>query len=69
MATISILAITVRLSVDCRSDNATFGAVIFSCQEDPVHSWKAGPGEVMTVENKYTKLTYLMNWNENENEE
>lgn len=24
--------------------------------QDPVHSWKAGPGEVMTVENKQTKI-------------
>ena len=23
--------------------------------QDPVHFWKAGPGEVMTVENKQTK--------------
>ena len=23
-------------------------------RQDPVHSWKAGPGEVMTVENKQT---------------
>ena len=23
--------------------------------QDPVHSWKAGPGEVMTVENKQTQ--------------
>ena len=45
-----------------------FGAGTLTWQ-DPVHSWKAGPGEVMTVENKHTKLTYLINWNENENEE
>ena len=51
MATISILANTVRPSVDRRSDDTAFGVGTFSCQ-DPVHSWKAGPGEVMTVENK-----------------
>ena len=50
MMTISILANTVRPSVDRRSDNTAFGAGTFSWQ-DPVHSWKAGPGEVMTVEN------------------
>ena len=50
MATISILANTVRPSVNRRSDDTTFGAGTFSWQ-DPVHSWKAGPGEVMTVEN------------------
>ena len=47
MATISILANTVRPSVDHRSDDTAFGAETFSWQ-DPVHSWKAGPGEVMT---------------------
>ena len=46
MATISIRANTVQPSVDR-------GAGTFSWQ-DPVHSWKAGPGEVMTVENKQT---------------
>ena len=50
MATISILTNTVRPSVDRRSDDTAFGAGTFSWQ-DPVHSWKAGPGEVMTVEN------------------
>ena len=50
MATISILTNTVRPSVDHRSDDTAFGAGTFSWQ-DPVHSWKAGPGEVMTVEN------------------
>ena len=44
MATISILANTVRPSVDHTSDDTTFRAGTFSCQ-DPVHSWKAGPGE------------------------
>ena len=32
-----------------RLDDTTFGAGTFSWQ-DPVHYWKAGPGEVMTVE-------------------
>ena len=50
MVTISILANTVRPSVDRRSDDTAFGAGTFS-RQDPVHSWKAGPGEVMTVEN------------------
>ena len=49
MATISILANTVRPSVDRRSDDTAFGAGTFSWQ-DPVHSWKASPGEFMTVE-------------------
>ena len=48
MPTISILANTVIPSVDRRSDDTTFGAGTFSWK-DPVHSWKAGPGEVMTV--------------------
>ena len=52
MATISILANTVRPSVDLRSVDTAFGAGTFSWQ-DPVHSWKAGPGEVMTVENLF----------------
>ena len=50
MAIISILANTVRQSVDPSLDDTEFGAGTFSWQ-DPVHSWKAGPGEVMTVEN------------------
>ena len=50
MVTISILANTVRPSVDNRSDDTAFSAGTFS-RQDPVHSWKAGPGEVMTVEN------------------
>ena len=52
MATISILVYTVRPSVDRRLDDTVFGAGTFSW-EDPVHSWKAGPGEVMTVENLF----------------
>ena len=51
MATISILANTVKPSVDRRSNDTAFGVGTFSWQ-DPVHSWKAGPGECMTVENK-----------------
>ena len=51
MVTISILANTVRPSVDRRSDDTTFGARTFSWQ-DPVHFWKAGPGDVMTVKKK-----------------
>ena len=50
MVTTSILANTVRPSVDRRSDDTAFGAGTFSWQ-DPVHSWKAGPGEVMTAKN------------------
>ena len=50
MATISIWANTVRPSVVRRLDDTAFWAGTFSWQ-DPVHSWKTGPGEVMTVEN------------------
>ena len=57
MVTISILANTVRPSVDHRLDDAAFGAGTFSY---PVHSWKAGPGEVMTVE----KIIYLFDYPE-----
>ena len=35
---------------DC--DDTAFGAGTLTWQ-DPVHSWKAGPGEDMTVENLY----------------
>ena len=38
-------------------DDTAFGAGTFSWQ-DPVHSWKAGPGEVMTVE----KIIYLFDY-------
>ena len=44
----------VRPSVDRRLDDTAFGVRTFSWQ-DPVHSWKAGPGEVMTVENLFIK--------------
>ena len=53
MVTISILANTVRPSGDRRSDDTAFGVGTFSWH-DPVHSWKAGPGEVMTVENLFS---------------
>ena len=49
MVTIYILTNTVRLSVDHRLDDMAFLAGTFSWQ-DPVHSWKAGPGEVTTVD-------------------
>ena len=39
---------------------AAFGPTVFGVGtltwQDPVHSWKAGPGEVMTVENKQTVI-------------
>ena len=59
MATISILANTVRPSVDCRSDDTAFAVGTFSWQ-DPVHSWKAGPGEVMTVEKQTNKRLMVL---------
>ena len=53
MATISIRANTVRPSVDQRSNDTAFlRAEAFSWQ-DPVPSWKAGPGEGLTVENSF----------------
>ena len=54
MATISIQANTVRPSVDRRPDDAAFGVGTFSW-EDPVNSWKAGPGlnGIMTEENLF----------------
>ena len=55
MATISILANTVRPSVNRRSDDTAFGVGTFLWQ-DPVHSWKAGPGEAMNVENLFIYL-------------
>ena len=51
MATISILVNTVRLYVNRRSDDTAFGAGTISWQ-DPVHSWKASPGEAMAVGEK-----------------
>ena len=51
MVNVFILDNTVRPSGDRRSDDNAFGTGTFSWQ-DPVHSWKAGPGECMTVENK-----------------
>ena len=41
--------------VNHKLDDTAFGAGTFSWQ-DPINSWKAGPGEVMTVE----KLIYLL---------
>ena len=58
MTTISIQADTVGPSVDCRSDDATFRAGTFSWQ-DPVNSWRAGPGEDNTVENSASRNTVL----------
>ena len=43
------------LIVDC--DDTAFRAGTLTWQ-DPVHSWKAGPGEVMTVES-FFKMCYL----------
>ena len=61
MATISIRANTVRPSVDCRPDDTAFGAGTFSWQ-DPVHSWKVGPGlnGIMTVENVFIYLRIVI---------
>ena len=30
--------------------------------QDPVHSWKTGPGEVMTVENKQAAMKIEILW-------
>ena len=57
--TISIRANTIRPPGDHRLDGTTFGAGTFSVQ-DPVHSCKSGPGEVMTVENLFTLFTSRM---------
>ena len=51
MATISIQAKRVRKSVIADYDDTTFWAGTLTLQ-DPVHSWKAGPGEAMIVEIK-----------------
>ena len=59
MATISILVNTVVPSVDPRPDDIAFGAGTFSWQ-DLVHSWKAGPGEVMTVENLFINFHFIL---------
>ena len=58
VATISTRADTVRPSVDCRSDDTAFGTGIFSWQ-DPVYSWNAGPGEVMTVGKQILNIVTL----------
>ena len=60
MATISILANTVGPSVDCRFDDTAFSVGTFLWQ-DPVHSWKAGPDEVMTVE-KQQQIPLIDPW-------
>ena len=60
MGTISILANTVRPSVNRRLDDTAFGVGTFSWQ-DPVHSWKVGLGEIMTVEHlKIYEISNLM---------
>ena len=59
MATVSILTNTVRPSLDRRSDDTALGAETLSWQ-DPVHSWKAGPGEVMTVENLFHLFRFAL---------
>ena len=64
MATISILANTVRPTEDRRSDDTAYGAGTISWQY-PVHTWKACPGEVMTEENlffyhKYPPSLYIL---------
>ena len=46
------------VKINRRSDDTTFGAETFSWQ-DPIHSWKAGPGEVMTVENLLKIFIYM----------
>ena len=54
MATFSFLANTVRPTVDHKLDDTAFGTGIFSWQ-DPLYYWKAGLGEVMTVENLFVQ--------------
>ena len=61
MATISLLANTVRPYVDCKLDDTACKAEKFSWQ-DPVHSWKAGPGDVMTVKNKQSRQKPLRDY-------
>jgi hypothetical protein len=41
------------------SDDTAFGAGTLTWQ-DPVHSWKAGPSEIMTVENLF--YLYFLLW-------
>ena len=64
MATISILANTVRPSVNHRLDDTAFGVGTLSWQ-DPVHSWKGGPGEVMydCGKQKRNKTTIMIKFN------
>jgi hypothetical protein len=48
---------TICWIADC--DDTAFGAGTLTWQ-DPVHSWKAGPGEVMTVENLFMKTGVIL---------
>ena len=43
---------------DC--DDTTFGEGTLTWK-DPIHSWKAGPGEVIAVENKQKYFATLNN--------
>ena len=61
---LSILANTVRPSVDRRLDDTAFGEETLSWQ-DPVHFWKAGPGEVMTVENLFHLFRFALSHHSN----
>ena len=47
-----------HLLIADRTDDTTFGAGTFSWQ-DPVHSWKAGPGEVMAGKFIYLFFTSI----------
>ena len=49
------------LSWPIQSDHLSFGVETFSWQ-DTVHSWKAGPGEVMTVENLFIGIWMFDSW-------
>ena len=49
------------VKINRRSDDTTFGAETFSWQ-DPLHSWKAGPGEVMTVEKQANYRFESLEW-------
>ena len=40
---------------------SSFGSGTLTWQ-DPVHSWKGGPGEVMTVENKQAAMKIEILW-------
>jgi len=45
---------SLKLQNKVTTDDTAFGVGTLRWQ-DLIHSWKAGPGEVMTVENKQTK--------------